>query len=53
MQYLKGDTVTQRFAMDTMAQDLQKREEPPRLEEGGISSTYIIHSLTTENVYIR
>ena len=34
MRYLKGDTVTQRLAMDTMAQDLQKREEPPRIEEG-------------------
>ena len=30
----KGDTVTQRLAMDTVAQDLQKREEPPRIEEG-------------------
>ena len=34
MWYLKGDTVTQRLAMDTVAQDLQKREEPPRIEEG-------------------
>ena len=34
MQYPKGDTVTQKLAMDTMAQDLQKREEPPRIEEG-------------------
>ena len=34
MRYPKGDTVTQRLAMDTVAQDLQKREEPPRIEEG-------------------
>ena len=32
--YLKEDTVTERLAIDTVAQELQKREEPSRLEEG-------------------
>ena len=32
--YPKEDTVTERLAIDTVAQELQKREEPSRLEEG-------------------
>ena len=32
--YQKEDTVTERLAIDTVAQELQKREEPSRLEEG-------------------
>ena len=32
--YLKEDIVTERLAIDTVAQELQKWEEPSRLEEG-------------------
>ena len=51
--YLKEDTVTERLAIDTVAQELQKREQPLGLEEGKCLQRKKNDSLKSENVHIR